>query len=226
MTDVAVVPVVAGGDTYQIDGQNLKDYFTGELANVAFTGNYTDISGAPTAVSSFTNDAGYVTSSTANVISVNGSGGVVTVEEYANAKVQAYLPTYSGNLSPNNVSLSGNITGNTAGFAIGYRDIPVLSLAANTTISTSDAGKQYYSTSASALTLTIANNASQAFSTGATINLINQGAANISVTRGVGVTLYLAGNSTSSDRTVTSFGVASITKVSTDTWFIAGVGII
>ncbi len=120
---------------------------------------------------------------------------------------------------------TGNITGNTAGFVIGYRDIPQLSLAANTTIATTDAGKHYYSTSASALTLTIANNASQTFQVGATINIINQGAGNVSVLRDVGVTLYLAGNSTSSDRTLTSYGVASVTKVSSDTWFIAGVGL-
>jgi len=112
------------------------------------------------------------------------------------------------------------------GAAIGYRDIPQVSLAANTTITTSDAGKHYYSTSASALTLTIANNASQGFQIGATLNIINQGAGNVSVLRGVGVTMYLAGNSTSSDRTLTSYGVASITKVSTDTWFISGVGLI
>lgn len=129
--------------------------------------------------------------------------------------------TYNGSFT-----VTGNITGNTAGFAIGYRDIPVLSLSANTTVSTSDAGKQYYSTSATPLTLTIANNASQAFQTGATINIINQGAGNVSVLRGTGVTMYLAGNSTSSDRTLTSYGVASITKVATDTWFISGVGLI
>jgi hypothetical protein len=107
MTDVAIVPVVATGNTYQIDGLSLKDYFTDNLANVAFTGNYTDISGRPTAVSSFSNDAGYITSATANVISVNGSTGTVTVEEYSNVKVANYLPTYSGNLSAGNVSFTG-----------------------------------------------------------------------------------------------------------------------
>ena len=136
------------------------------------------------------------------------------------------LISATGNITGGNLSVTGNVTGNTAGFAIGYRDIPTLSLAANTTVSTSDAGKQYYSTSASALTLTIANNASQAFATGATINIINQGAGNVSVLRGVGVTMYLAGNSTSSDRTLTSYGVASVTKVASDTWFISGVGLI
>jgi hypothetical protein len=117
------------------------------------------------------------------------------------------------------------VTGNTAGFAIGYRDIPQLSFAANTTIATTDAGKHYYSTSASDLILTIANNASQAFAVGAAITIVNQGTGNITVVQGSGVTLYLSGNTTSGNRNVTTFGMATLLKVATDTWFINGSGI-
>lgn len=124
-----------------------------------------------------------------------------------------------------NLTVSGNITGNTNGFAIGYRDIPQVALSANATITTSDAGKHYYSTSASNLTLTIANNASQAFQVGAAINIINTGTGNITIAQGSGVTLYFAGNSTASNRTLASFGAATIQKVATDTWFLVGVGI-
>lgn len=166
---------------------------------------------------------------TATAIVNGGSSGVGNIGgNTTNRFNTAFLTSVdaSGNVTAGNVITTGNVSGNVNGFAIGYRDIPVLSLAANTTVSTSDAGKQYYSTSASPLTLTIANNASQAFQTGATINIVNQGAGNVSVLRDVGVTMYLAGNSTSSDRTLTSYGVASVTKVATDTWFISGVGLI
>lgn len=130
------------------------------------------------------------------------------------------------NVTAGNLIATGNIQGNVNGFAIGYRDVPVLSLIANTTISIADAGKQYYSTSGSELNLTIANNASQVFQLGATIDIINQGVGNVNILRDGGVTLYLAGNAISSDRTLTSFGVASMTKVATDTWFISGVGLV
>jgi hypothetical protein len=109
--------------------------------------------------------------------------------------------------------------------AVGYRDIPQVSFAGNTTIATTDAGRHYYSTQSSNYILTIANNASQGFQVGAAITVVNQGTGNITVAQGSGVTLYLAGNATSGNRTVSTFGMATIIKVATDTWFISGAGV-
>jgi len=120
---------------------------------------------------------------------------------------------------------SGNITGNTAGFAIGYRDIPQVSFTGNVTMATADAGKHFYSTQSTSYILTIANNASQAFQTGSAVTIINQGTGNITVAQGSGVTLYLAGNATSGNRTISTFGMATCIKVATDTWFINGTGV-
>jgi len=131
----------------------------------------------------------------------------------------------TGNVSGGNIITAGNVTGNTAGFAIGYRDIPQVSFTANATIATTDAGKHYYSTLSTGNVLTIANNASQGFQVGAAITVINQGTGNITVAQGSGVTLYLAGNATAGNRTVATFGMATIIKVATDTWFINGTGV-
>jgi hypothetical protein len=131
----------------------------------------------------------------------------------------------TGNITGGNIITAGNVTGNTAGFAIGYRDIPQVAFTANTTIATTDAGKHYYSTLSTGNVLTIANNASQGFQVGAAITVINQGTGNITVAQGSGVTLYLAGNATSGNRTVTTFGMATMIKVDTDTWFINGTGV-
>jgi len=136
----------------------------------------------------------------------------------------ATIGTYIGNAS-GITQLYGNVQGSTNGFAIGYRDIPQISFTGNTTIALSDAGKHYYSTSATNYTLTVANNASVAFSTGAAINIINQGTGTITIAPGVGVTMYMAGNSTSSTRTLASYGMATMQKVATDTWFVSGVGL-
>jgi hypothetical protein len=124
-----------------------------------------------------------------------------------------------------NVYVGGNIVGNTAGFAIGYRDIPQVSFTGNATIATTDAGKHFYSTQSSNFTLTIANNASQGFQVGAAITVVNQGTGTITIAQGSGVTLYLAGNATSGNRSVSTFGMATIMKVATDTWFINGTGV-
>jgi hypothetical protein len=109
--------------------------------------------------------------------------------------------------------------------AVGYRDIPQVAFTANTTIATTDAGRHYYSTQSTSYILTIANNASQGFQVGAAISIVNQGTGNITVAQGSGVTLYLAGNATSGNRTVATFGMATLIKVATDTWFINGTGI-
>jgi hypothetical protein len=132
----------------------------------------------------------------------------------------------TGNITGGNIITTGNITGNTAGFAIGYRDIPQVSFIGNATIATADAGKHFYSTQSTDYILTIANNASQGFQTGAAITVINQGTGNITLAQGSGVTLYLTGNATSGNRTVTTFGMATLIKVATDTWFASGSGVI
>ncbi len=160
--------------------------------------------------------AGQISATSTITSSANVVGGNITT---------AGLITAGGNVTSGNLSVTGNVTGNTAGFAIGYRDIPQVSLSANATIATADAGKHFYSTSASNLILTIANNASQAFQTGSALTIINQGTGNITVAQGSGVTLYLAGNASAGNRTISTFGMATCIKVATDTWFINGTGV-
>ena len=160
--------------------------------------------------------AGQISATSTITSSANVVGGNITT---------AGLITAGGNVTSGNLSVTGNVTGNTAGFAIGYRDIPQVSLSANATIATTDAGKHYYSTLSTGNVLTIANNASQGFQVGAAITVINQGTGNITVAQGSGVTLYLAGNATSGNRTISTFGMATCIKVATDTWFINGSGV-
>jgi hypothetical protein len=148
-----------------------------------------------------------------------------TTAQIARADVDLTYRTDDNLLTVGNVSVTGNVTGNTAGFAIGYRDIPQVSFTGDATIATTDAGKHYYSTLSTGNVLTIANNASQGFQVGAAITVVNQGTGNITVAQGSGVTLYLAGNVTAGNRIVATFGMATIIKVATDTWFINGTGV-
>jgi len=160
--------------------------------------------------------AGLISATSTITSAANVTGGNITT---------AGLITAGGNVTSGNLSVTGNVTGNTAGFAIGYRDIPQVSFSANATIATADAGKHFYSTSASNLILTIANNASQAFQTGSALTIINQGTGNITVAQGSGVSLYLAGNASAGNRTISTFGMATCIKVATNTWFINGTGV-
>jgi hypothetical protein len=131
----------------------------------------------------------------------------------------------TGNITGANLITTGNVVGNVSGYSIGYRDIPQVSFTGNATMATTDAGKHFYSTESTDYVLTIANNASQGFAMGAAISIVNQGTGNITIAQGSGVTLYLAGNATSGNRTLSTFGMATIMKVATDTWFINGTGV-
>jgi hypothetical protein len=149
---------------------------------------------------------------------------LVTTNSAEGVKMSGYANVV-GNITGGNIITAGNVAGNTAGYAIGYRDIPQVSFTGNATIATTDAGKHYYSTQSTSYTLTIANNASQGFQVGSAITIVNQGTGNITVAQGSGVTLYIAGNATSGNRIVSTFGMATLIKVATNTWFISGAGV-
>jgi hypothetical protein len=118
----------------------------------------------------------------------------------------------------------GNVP-NGSGTAVGYRDIPQVSFAANATIAATDAGRHYYSTSASNLTLTIANNTSVSWAVGTAISIVNRGSGNITIAQGSGVSLYLAGNSTPANRTVSTYGMATLINLEANVWMINGTGL-
>jgi hypothetical protein len=118
----------------------------------------------------------------------------------------------------------GNVP-NGAGTAVGYRDIPQVSFTANATLAATDAGRHYYSTLATANTLTIANNTSVSWSVGTAISIVNRGSGNITIAQGSGVNLYLAGNSTPANRTISTYGMATLLNVAANIWMINGTGV-
>ena len=133
--------------------------------------------------------------------------------------------SYSSNVTGNLNVIGGNISGNTEGYTIGYRDLPQVSFTGNATTAASDAGKHYYSTLATANTLTIANNTSVSWAVGTILTVVNRGSGNITIAQGSGVSLYLAGNSTAGNRTVSTYGMASLLNVAANIWMINGTGV-
>lgn len=113
----------------------------------------------------------------------------------------------------------------TASYDIGYKDIPQVSLSSNVVPDLTVAGKHYYSTTAGNLEITLPSNANVGFNVGSSFDVVLQAAGNIIIGTQSGVTLYLAGNSTSGNRVVASYGKANLLKVDTDTWFIDGTGV-
>jgi hypothetical protein len=158
-------------------------------------------------------------SATGNITGGNILGG-------ANVNATTHTGTtvsVTGNITGGNLAISGNsATITSANYQIGYLEIPQISFAANATAALVDSGKHYYSTSASNLALTLADNSAVSWPVGTAISVINRGTANITVAPAAGVSLYLAGNSTSGNRTVTTYGMATVMNVAANIWMISG----
>jgi hypothetical protein len=150
-------------------------------------------------------------------ISITNSSGNITI---SNTQPP---PTPYGD--SNVAAFTGNITATVNGFEIGYRNMPQVA-AGNVTLALADSGKHFYSTSGATTTVTIPNNANVAFDTGTVISVVNQGAGNVVIARQDAANLYLGGNATIANRTITTYGVATLMKVATDTWFINGTGVV
>ena len=156
-----------------------------------------------------------------NGFTVPGTGGAITLT--GGNITGANVISASGNITGGNLAITGNTaTITSANYQIGYLEIPQVSLAANTTTVLTDSGKHYYSTSASNLALTIANNTSVVWPVGTAISIVNRGTANITVAGDTGVSLYLAGNATAGNRIVTTYGMATVMNVAANVWMISG----
>ena len=169
---------------------------------------------------------------TANYLDGTGSWGPVTATSATTAGTvtTAAQPNITSLGTLVDLTVTGNIAGaninaNTNGFSIGYLEIPQVALTANDTIALEDSGKHFRSTTAGNITLSIPTNATVAFPVGTAISIVEQAAGNILVNAISGVTLYQAGNSTAGNRVISTYGVATLMKVDTDTWFISGTGV-
>ena len=211
--------------------------------NTTFVGNVT----AANVVSNaqlIANLATYTTTAslTSNLANYQLTSGMSSYQTNAglSANIAAYLPTYTGivngasytvgvSFTANStvVTTTGNFTGNTNGVALGYRDVPQNFTNTSFTLAANDAGKHILTqnTGSSTQTITIANNTSVAFQTGAAITIVVQSTGKVAVANGAGVTMYLAGNSTAkSTVTLNSYSMATLLKIGTNTWMISGTG--
>lgn len=161
-----------------------------------------------------------------NVLRGDGSFAADANSAYGDSNVVTLLGSFGSNtlVTTGNIS-AGNVNSNVNGFSIGYLEIPQVSLTADDTIALEDSGKHFYSNTAGNITLTIPTNATVAFPIGTAISIVEEAAGNILVNATAGVNLYLAGNATAANRVLGTYGMATLMKVSTDTWFMNGAGV-
>ena len=161
---------------------------------------------------------------------ISSSGYTANTIFFANSAGYFSNSTNLQFFSSNNVLLlSGTINANVVtasngsiASSVGYLGVPQNSQSSNYTLTISDQGKNIYVTANS--TITIPANSSVSFPIGATISILT----NANVTANVAITtdtLYLGGIGTTGTRTVSSYGMATIIKVTATSWYISGAGV-
>lgn len=100
-------------------------------------------------------------------------------------------------------------------------DVPSVVKSAAYTLALTDRGKSVDTTA----NVTIPANASVAFPIGATVVVTNTGSSAISVLAAGGVTLRLAGTTSTGTRTLSGYGQATLRKIAADTWISSGMGL-
>ena len=204
---------------YNTQTGNLTTYANTGLTYNPGTGNLSTAGDIVAAGNLYVN-SGYIQtwSATGNIFNT----GVTTVNFAGGATGAVNIGNASGL-----INLNGNVQGSTNGFKIGYLDIPQNAQSSTYVLSLTDRSKHIYSTSATNQTVYVPTNANVPFPVGSAVNMILQGNGNIFITANSGVTMFLAGNSASgaNTRTMTGYGMGTIQKVATDTWFVVGVGI-
>ena len=172
---------------------------------VVNTANQLITAAVPTRLGQLTNDFGYITSS------ASITGGSATA-------IRLFTPRFI-----NGVAFDG-----TANIEVSSATVPQNAKSVNYTLQLTDAGKYIYYTQSTSNTLYIPTTSNVAFSNGTTIMIVSRtsSSANVTISPNTGVSLYLAGNTTSASRNVNTYGVATLIQVEANTWFISGTGVV
>ena len=177
-------------------------------SNVAITANASFLTGT-------------VLSSNVVSSSLTSVGTLSSLTVTANTTVGNLIISTGGTITGN--AAAGNVSAN----AVGYMGMPQNNLTSDYVITLADQGKHLYYNVSTNNIVYIPTTSNVAFPIGATIDIISRtsSSANVTITPNTGVSLFLAGNTTSAGRNVTTYGTATLICVEANTWFVRGSGI-
>lgn len=145
-----------------------------------------------------------------NVIDLTGTP---TIESTGTLNINA------GSGSDVNINTDLNVTGVVSDSAGSLRNLPQVSKSSAYTLIASDTGK-HVSISSGGVTV-----ASGVFSIGDVVTIYNNSSSSQTITQGTSVTLRQAGTSNTGNRSLASYGVATLMCVASNTFVISGVGL-
>lgn len=147
---------------------------------------------------------------------------LATLANANETKANAALPKAGGTMTGDQVLFAG---GPTDARSSGYRGAPVSSFDTDKALVLADAGVTQRLTGSTGRTLTIPPVGSVGFPIGTVIPIRVSSSASLTVARGSGVQLRLAGSATDANRTVATQGLATIMHEDTNVWVISGIGV-
>ena len=203
---------------------------TTQLATTAFVKASIDASATGITTTTFTATSGQTVFTTPSAFT--------NCEVYRNG-VKLVATTHYTAASPSITLTTGAVTGDTVevvaynavtlvqnGFEVGFRAVPQNAQNAAYTLALSDGAKHIYKSGSTAYALTIPPHASVAFDSGTAVTIVNDNAlGDITITRGSGVALVMAGSTTDANRTLAAGGMATLLKVGTNRWMVSGTGL-
>jgi len=155
---------------------------------------------------------------TANSGASFANGSFVTANSGASFANGSFVTANSGASFANGAFTQANTAANT---------LPQNRQTTNYVLQTTDAGKHIYYTQSVNVNLFIPDSGETVFANGHTITIISKtsSSANVTIRPNTGVSLFLAGNTTSAGRNVTTYSMATLMCVDANTWFINGTGV-
>ena len=152
------------------------------------------------------------------------TAGTITTAAQPNITSTGTLTSLSvsGTITSGNISSNvANATTSTLVNGVGYLGIPQNSQGSDYTLTIADQGKHIYATATA--NIIIPSNSNVAYPVGTVMSLVTAGSGcNVQIQND---TLIIAGNGTSGNRTLSSYGMATIMKVANTTWYISGAGV-
>jgi hypothetical protein len=97
--------------------------------------------------------------------------------------------------------------------------VPQKTASAAYTLQITDNGKHIYISTGG---VTIPNNADIAFPVEASVTIVNNSGSTQTIGKGGSVTLYLSGSGSKTSLTLAAYGICTVLKVGTDTWYATG----
>lgn len=124
------------------------------------------------------------------------------------------------NLGSSDSPTFANVTATSAvtDVAGNVRTIPQNVQAGSYSLLATDAGKHVYTASGVTVPASV-------FSVGQAVSIVNSGTTNLTVTQGTSATMYLAGSSTTGNRTLAQKGICTVLCVASNTFIIGGAGL-